>query len=347
MTAAPRGRRGIDRLSGLDRERFFEEHVRARIPVILTDLFAGEPLRAIRTSADAVRQIGSLELDIQEEYALAFLRSSAGGPRLPRRRYSIAEYLSYVALKPATRLLCTEQDTPPAVTSLFTFPSLCSGGDGVVSKIFVAAAGNAAHLHFDGDQRHVLLYQVFGRKRVHLIDTEETWKLQPVANFSGLFVERFAPEDREALLDYVRAYDCVLDPGDALFIPMMMWHQVSYLDTAMSVSLRFARGDIGRFLAERFHYDHHLQSLAVWLSVEPEASPLRVEIVAALFEADARSFASPDAKYAHMKELFRRLSARIGGAADAYVLPATDPLGDAITLRSIRERELYAAAAVP
>ena len=36
------------------------------------------------------------------------------------------------------------------------------------SAIFLANAGNVGHLHFDGDQRDVILHQVYGRKRVVL-----------------------------------------------------------------------------------------------------------------------------------------------------------------------------------
>ena len=36
-------------------------------------------------------------------------------------------------------------------------------------NVFIAGRGNKAHIHYDGDQRQVLLYQVFGRKEVILL----------------------------------------------------------------------------------------------------------------------------------------------------------------------------------
>ena len=67
---------------------------------------------------------------------------------------------------------------------------------------------------------------------------------------SSLFLQNFTAEDKLAFLRYADAWDCVLNPGETLLMPMMAWHFVEYLDASMSVSYRLGRNKYTRFLAE-------------------------------------------------------------------------------------------------
>jgi len=120
--------------------------------------------------------------------------------------------------------------------------------------MFVAGAGSYAHLHFDGDHRDTLLYQVFGRKRCVVIHPNQTHKLAPcfepdIYRTSSWFLENFTREDQHEFLRFVQARECILEPGDTLYIPMMAWHYIEYPDPAMSIGFRLGRNDLVKTLA--------------------------------------------------------------------------------------------------
>ena len=121
-----------------------------------------------------------MTLLLQEEYTSA---EGATEPR-PTVLMPLREYIAHVQSNPATRLCCTEYDTPARLLASFQLPQACRvtsperdevfglpkkyGDFDLMTALFVANAGNVGHLHFDGDQRQVLLHQVYGRKRVVL-----------------------------------------------------------------------------------------------------------------------------------------------------------------------------------
>ena len=132
----------------------------------------------------------------------------------------------------------------------------------MVTFLFVANQGNYAHLHFDGDFRSVLLYQVFGRKRVVMVPLAAQDKISPSMNFSKLLVQNLADEEKLHLFRYLDAYDCMLYPGETILFPASIWHYVEYIDTGMSVNFRFGRDAFARKLVDAnrvpFYPDLHL-----------------------------------------------------------------------------------------
>jgi hypothetical protein len=174
--------------------------------------------------------------------------------------------------------------------------------DDIISQTFVANRGNSAHLHYDGDQRCVLMYQVFGRKRYTMIHPRETWKMHAVVDprmqrTSSLFVEHLSDEDKLEFFRYANAYDCVLEPGDSLLMPMMWWHYVEYLDTAMSVSFRLGRNRYNRFLAENVPIPNvYLQAIATLFVDAERVDAPRERAFVAIQEACAASYLSEQAR---------------------------------------------------
>jgi lysine-specific demethylase 8 len=138
-----------------------------------------------------------------------------------------------------------------------------------VSAVFVANQGNVGHLHFDGDQRQVFLHQVYGRKRVVLFQPASAVHLKTLdgpftrPSLSGLYLENMSLDEKLALVDRADGYHTVLAPGETIYIPMLMWHHLEYVDDAMSFSVRFGRTRFGRFLSlDHFHRDPFIQNVA-------------------------------------------------------------------------------------
>ncbi len=123
--------------------------------------------------------------------------------------------------------------------------------------MFIAPSGNAAHLHFDADHRDVLMYQVFGTKRVVVIHPRHTQKLDPIhsdvlCRTSAIVLETATEEQKTSFLRYTDAQDVVLRPGETIFMPAMTWHYLEYLEPSMSIAYRLGRNPYRRRLAQMF-----------------------------------------------------------------------------------------------
>ncbi|KAJ3241474.1 Lysine-specific demethylase 8 [Chytriomyces hyalinus] len=93
------------------------------------------------------------------------------------------------------------------------------------------------------DPQNNLFAQVMGRKYVRLYAPSETAKVYPypeglLKNTSQVDVE--IPDlEKYPNFDNAEFLDCVVGPGDMLFIPRGWWHYVKSLDTSFSVSFWF------------------------------------------------------------------------------------------------------------
>jgi lysine-specific demethylase 8 len=262
-------------------ETFMDEHVADRAPVVITDLFAGHEASAIRTIGDAVAAWGDVPLQVQDEYA----RAGAAPPST----MTLADYVEHTRREPGSARCCTEYPTPARILATFRLPEVCRverdpgtelldlprryGPRDLVTNLFVANRGNVAHLHFDGDQREVLLHQVYGRKRVLLFPPESAPRLRTLdgprhrPSLAGLELEHMSLDEQLALVDECGGWHTVLEPGETIYLPMLVWHHLTYLDDGMSWNLRFARTRYGRFLClDNFHRDPLLQNVAATFS---------------------------------------------------------------------------------
>lgn len=100
--------------------------------------------------------------------------------------------------------------------------------------LWFGAAGTFTPLHHD--TMNVLFCQIHGRKRVLLINPDETpWLYNEVAVYSEVRIEK--PElARYPLFRHVAPVEVLMNPGEVLFIPVGWWHCVQSLDTSISVS---------------------------------------------------------------------------------------------------------------
>jgi ribosomal protein L16 Arg81 hydroxylase len=112
--------------------------------------------------------------------------------------------------------------------------------------------GAISPLH--GDRLNVFMTQVIGRKRVKLISSEALHLVYNFENFAGFFSE--VDVEKPDLERYPRfaepeIIDVVLEPGEALLIPVGWWHHVRSLDVSISVSLTnfLFQNDFERFYA--------------------------------------------------------------------------------------------------
>jgi len=306
----------IPRRGLLGRDDFWSEHVLRAHPVIIRGLMDGEPIARLSSVEAAVAELGSMRMPIRYEYTRSLARSLSDGPQFDSSPLFVrfAEYWDYVSAHSDTPLMCTEEKVPQSVSSLATVPALCTDQRGeadpdLKSNMFVGNAGNYAPMHFDGDFRHVLLYQLFGRKRVIILDATCGDVARPIVNFATLQLQRLSEAEKLALLREVGAFDAILHPGEAVLIPAATYHYVEYLDHGMSLNFRFGRNRQHAFWSEHLHLDTALQYM-VSRTLDEGATD------EALVQRIAKSVSTPAptawAKYVEMAGLFRSLADELG-----------------------------------
>jgi hypothetical protein len=100
--------------------------------------------------------------------------------------------------------------------------------------LLIGPEGSKSNLHQDFLHSHAYLAQITGRKRCVLFSPEDSPALY------GGSVDPDRPElDRFPRFRNATAYECVLEPGEMLFMPWLWWHQVVALEKSITVNYNF------------------------------------------------------------------------------------------------------------
>lgn len=313
----------IDRISASNGDRFHQDYVAKRRPVVLTDLFRGQPIDAIRTREEAIDAFGNVLLKVGPEYSTYVFKELLPEPS----PMSFRDYWFHVDRDPTTSLMCTEYETPARVSALFRLPELCLtrstlreevlglpskwGDHDLFSNSFIGNAGNVAAMHYDGDHREVLLHQIFGCKEFILFHPKDGVPLRPFElgiPFSGHEIQKMSETERDAIIDQANGFHGVLRPGETLYIPALMWHFLRYIDHGMSFNLRFGRNRIGRFLCtDNFHRDCFIQIIGADLAQVSDEDQSHDDEVTTIMTEYLRPASSLSEKVRSIRTLFRQL----------------------------------------
>lgn len=100
--------------------------------------------------------------------------------------------------------------------------------------LWVGPAGTITPLHHD--TTNIFFCQIVGRKHFRLASPFETALLEDLDGvYSPMDLERLDVERFPALRD-VLVKEAILEPGEAIFLPVGMFHQVKALDVSISLS---------------------------------------------------------------------------------------------------------------
>jgi lysine-specific demethylase 8 len=302
----------------------WSRHVAARQPVLVEGLFDDQPIRKLSTARAARRAIGDMDFVVQWSYTANLYYAMTRGAGEPERA-TLADYLDYVAMNPRTPRMCIEQPIAPALAALIEAPPVCRNNERTL--MFIGNAGNFAHLHFDGDQRQVLMYQVFGAKRVVLIPPVAAKKLLPHQNFSSVCVQHMSERERRAFLRYVGGHECLVRPGQAILMPALFWHHVHYVETSLSVHFRFGQTAHGRFFDDSVHRSMYTQNVAALFQDERFAAGPGREVMRRLRRAAAATYPSHRERCRRIEALCKELYQELcpDGLAGIYAIRGWSP----------------------
>ena len=281
-------------------------------PVILTNLYEGDPIRRVDTLAKAKRTLAALPVQIKPESSRGMFRAYQRGtpppPPVRPKASKLGAYLKRLERNPTTDLLCSELDTPDMLRDMFTLPAYARtppGDDEVLSMIFGAGEGNYAHMHYDGDLRHVILYQVFGRKRILLVPPTQSLRMLPMKNQSFIQFGDFSERDRAEFVRFVGGYDFFLEPGEAVYIPPAWWHHIEYVTTSLSVNVRFGRNRYAKFLGDNLHLGPYGQAVGSRFAHESLIDDVALKQFHRIRRAFHRSYETPAKRYWKLERLLR------------------------------------------
>ena len=100
--------------------------------------------------------------------------------------------------------------------------------------VFLGPAGSLSPLHQDFWHTHAYLAQIHGRKRAMLFSPEDSGFL-----YRGEVDPEQPDFERFPLFERATAHECVIEPGDVLFIPPDWWHHVRGLEKSITMSNNF------------------------------------------------------------------------------------------------------------
>jgi lysine-specific demethylase 8 len=115
---------------------------------------------------------------------------------------------------------------------------------------------------------------------------------------------------KRELVDIADGYCATIHPGEAIYMPMLIWHYLEYTDNAMSFSFRFGRNKYGRFLCvDNFHRDCYIQNFASKLADKMVCEQSYKDAIASVIDEYKKPTANVEAKVRGMRALFKKLCA--------------------------------------
>jgi len=226
----------IPTIHAIDPEAFFRDYYRANRPVKLTGLVDHWPALA-RWDYDYLEaKVGDAVVELQGQ------RESGADYELAKDRHKrharMADVLAALRTDQASNdyYVTAYNDTTNKQTLAPLWDDLgpvsllrpSGGRDGF---FWMGPKGTLTPFHHDLTNN--LLVQVAGRKRVRLVPS---WDVARMDNHRHCFSERQPADWDVPGRNLPRLIECIIDKGEAIFLPIGWWHHVEALDATISMS---------------------------------------------------------------------------------------------------------------
>ncbi len=227
----------VDRRTGLDGISFKNEYLINQKPVIFTDFMNQWPAKDKWNIEFFKQQYGHLQVPLFSE------NSSNPGKKYmePDTKKTLKEYLEIMESGPTTyrMFLFNIFRHAPELIHDFSMPTIMGGWVKSFPFMFFGGEGSKVPLHYDIDYSHVFLNQFHGRKRIVLFSHDESDKIYHHPYTVASYIDVNNPDyEKYPALKNVIGYECILQPGETIFMPSGYWHYIEYTDGGYSMALR-------------------------------------------------------------------------------------------------------------
>lgn len=229
----------IDTVNEISDKDFKEHYMRPQKPLVIKKLANKYPA-GWKWSVSYMKSVcGDVNVDVFDNNCTGHTGSAFTTPDLQMK---FSDYIDTLLKdKPSSlrMFLFNMFRHKPELRKDFPCPSIFKGILGRIGYMFFGSKDIKVRVHQDIDFSSVLLTQFHGRKRVVLISPEYSTLLHRLPFNTYSLVDIDNPDySKFPGLEYVVTQECVLEPGDSLFIPSGYWHYITYLDGGFAVSYR-------------------------------------------------------------------------------------------------------------
>lgn len=247
----------IKRVSKPDFADFIQQYYSRNLPVILTDAILHWPALHKWSPQYFKQAVGTQEIEVQfnREQDPLFERNSIQH----KTKMRMSDFVDLIEQTPhSNNFYMTANNAKASQSSLAALFQDIDHFHGytdhaqVYDRSFIWFGPKGAFTPLHHDLTNNFLVQIYGRKKVTLIPAMQTPHLyNDVAVFSKIG-DPHRPDIVKSFPDFAHSskIECILNEGEALFIPLGWWHCVESLDISMSVS--FTHFNIDNAGAESF-----------------------------------------------------------------------------------------------
>lgn len=231
----------IERRSHLSREEFLEKYYATNTPVILTNMMGNWDAMSLWSPEYLKTKYGNSPVEIQTK------RNSDPNYEINTQQHKqtvkLSQYADMVVnggetndyYMVANNGNLEREDLKSLLDDIEMFPEFFDASQ-TKERVFFwfGPAGTVTPLHHD--PMNLMMAHVYGRKRWRLISPDDTHLLyNNIGVFSDVDLEN--PDyEKYPLFKNVRVIETVLEPGEAIFVPVGWWHQVKGLDVSIALS---------------------------------------------------------------------------------------------------------------
>lgn len=225
-------------VNAISKEEFNEKYFYPQKPVVIKGLADQQPAGK-KWTIDYIRRVcGDVLVDIFDNSN----KNSESAFTTPDLKMKFADYVDAIVKDKPTTLrmfLFNMFKERPELRKDFSCPELIKGVMGRMGFMFFGAKDIKVRIHQDMDMSNVMLTQFYGRKKVVLVHPDYSPLLYKLPFNTHSLIDLDTPDyQKYPGLRYIETMECVLEPGDTLFMPSGYWHYITYLDGGFSVSYR-------------------------------------------------------------------------------------------------------------
>jgi hypothetical protein len=218
-------------------EEIYRKYIRAGRPVIIESVARQWPALSKWTPEFLERTYGDLMVPVfDHSFETAGKNYLGSTGKMPFR-----DYLRRIMAGPTPLRLFLFQllDAAPELREDVPPPQ----GLGKINSrhifLFFGGPGASPPTHYDVDMPNVFHTVIHGARRILLFAPEQSRNLYKHPFTVRSYVDFEKPDyERYPRLRNAEGYDCVLEPGQTLFIPSGYWHKIYYLTGGYAISFR-------------------------------------------------------------------------------------------------------------